>query len=122
KRRRHVSHRHALISPVENVRRIHRKAQRVRSLDRRLGRRFLSAASCGRRAWSTGRRSFWLDRAAKLECFPEVNVQREITGPTSKVARNDRLSRRRRRIESTERRNHDSRLVQIGRKRWTLAK
>ena len=121
KRRRHVSHRHTFIRAVENIRRIQREVDRVRSLDRRLGWRLLIAASRRRRAWPTGRRCFRLDRATEFERLAEADIQRKITRPTSKVARNDRLSRRRCRIESTERRDHHSRLVQICRKRRTLA-
>src|SRR5689334_12491047 len=67
KRRRHISHRHAFISPIEDVRRIQREVDRVRSLDRRLGWRLLIAARRRCRAWTTGRRRFWFDRAAKLK-------------------------------------------------------
>src|SRR6185369_11897136 len=40
--------------------------------------------------------------------------------PTSKIARDDRLTRRRCRIESAERRDNNARFVQISRKRRTL--
>src|SRR6185437_14937130 len=72
-------------------------------------------------ARTTWRRRFRLDCFTKLERLRHVQTYEREAWTTSEISRNDRLSGFGRRIESAERRDHDTGFVEIGGKCRSLA-